>query len=67
MCPKGADGMANTVDPDQTAPAPLVEVVLCQKKLMKLSMKRGFYFSTAIRPLLGAEKQSNQMKNYTQA
>ena len=42
-----------------------LHVMLFQIKLMKLSLKRGFYLSTcsSIVHLLGPEKQSNQMLN----
>ena len=33
ICPKGADGMANSVDPDQTAPIVLIRLLLEQSDL----------------------------------
>ena len=38
-----------------------LHVMLCQIKLMELSLKRGFCLSTSILHFLGPEKQSNQM------
>ena len=38
-----------------------LHVMLFQIKLMELSLKRGFYLSTSSLPLLGPEKQLNQM------
>ena len=36
-----------------------LHVMLYQMKLIKLSLKRGFYLSTSVLPLLGPGKQSN--------
>ena len=36
-----------------------LHVMLYQMKLIKMSLKRGFYRSTSVLPLLGPEKQSN--------
>ena len=38
-----------------------LHIMLCQIKLMELSLKRGFYLSTSILHFLGPEKQPNQM------
>ena len=40
-----------------------LHVMLYQVKLIKLSLKRGFYLSTSVLPLLGQDKQSNPRKN----
>ena len=39
-----------------------LHVMLYQMKLNKLSLKRGFYLSSSVLPLLGPEKQSNLCK-----
>ena len=36
-----------------------LHVMLYQMKLINMSLKRGFYLSTSVLPLLGPEKQSN--------
>ena len=38
-----------------------LHVMLYQMKLIKMSLKRGFYLSISVLPLLGPEKQSNPM------